>query len=204
MGRRIAMDRDAALAAEKAALRVLMIARRRSLSEKSRAVMSTAIARYVTSLPEIINARHIHLYLSIPASAEVSTSAIVDQLTAMDKQLSVPVIRDGELLSAVFRKGNTLRSAQFGQPEPVELSVADESHLDVVLMPLLAFDERGYRIGYGKGFYDRFLQRLSQQGITPCRIGLSFFQQKVDTVPADSWDEPLHGVVHEYGIIRFN
>jgi 5-formyltetrahydrofolate cyclo-ligase len=198
------MDRDAALDAEKAALRMMMKERRRSLPEQSRNAMSVAIAGYVMTLPEIINARHIHLYLSIPELAEVATSLIVDGCTIMDKQLSVPVIRNGELLSAAFRKGDALRAAQFGLPEPVALSIADESNLDVVLMPLLAFDERGYRIGYGKGFYDRFLQRLSLQGVTPCRIGLSFFLQKVETVPADSRDEPLDGVVHEHGIIRFN
>ena len=82
--------------------------------------------------------------------------------------------------------------------------MVDESNLDVLLMPLLAFDEKGFRIGYGKGFYDRFLHRLSRQGIAPCRIGLSFFQQKVDALPVDSWDEPLDGIVHEEGIIRFN
>lgn len=198
------MERDATLAAEKAALRITMIARRRSIPEKSRIEMSAAIAGYVIALEEVVNARHIHLYLSIPASGEVSTLAIVDRLTAMKKQLSVPVVRNGELLSATFRKGTLLLPAQFGQPEPVEPSFADESTLDVVLMPLLAFDERGFRIGYGKGFYDRFLQRLSRKRVTPCRIGLSFLQQKVDAVPADLCDEPLDGIVHEEGIIRFN
>jgi 5-formyltetrahydrofolate cyclo-ligase len=203
MTREVVMGRDATLAADKAALRMEMIARRRSLPEKSRDAMSRAIADYIMTLPEIVHARHIHLYLSISACAEVCTAVIIDRLTGMDKQLSVPVIRNGELFSAVFRKGDVVCSAQFG-PEPERVSVVNESNLDVVLMPLLAFDERGYRIGYGKGFYDRFLQRLSQQGVTPCRFGLAFLQQKVDTVPADSWDEPLDGVVHEHGIIRFN
>ncbi len=198
------MDRDATVAAEKAALRVKMIARRRSIPEKSRSEMSVAIAGYVIILAEVVNSRHIHLYLSIPALAEVCTSAIVDRLTAMNKQLSVPVIRNGELMTAAFRKGDLVQPAQFGQSEPQEPLIADESNLDVILMPLLAFDERGFRIGYGKGFYDRFLQRLSRKGITPRRIGLSFLQQKVDAVPADSWDEPLDAVVHEEGVIRFN
>ncbi len=198
------MERDSTLAAEKAALRRTMIARRRSIPEKSRIEMSAAIAGYVITLAEVINARHIHLYLSIPASGEVSTSAIVDWLTAMKKPLSVPVVRNGELLSAMFRMGDLVRPAQFGQPEPVELLIADESTLDVVLMPLLAFDEKGFRIGYGKGFYDRFLQRLSRKRVTPCRIGLSFLQQKVAAVPADFCDEPLDSIVHEEGIIWFN
>jgi len=197
------MDRDATLEAEKAALRVMMIERRGGIAEQSRATMSMAIASHVLALPEVVSARHIHLYLSIPASTEVSTSAIIDGLASMQKQLSVPVIQNGELLTAAFEKGCALRPAQFGQPEPEVIMVADESHLDVVLLPLLAFDGRGHRIGYGKGFYDRFLRRLLLKGITPFRIGLSFFQQQVDAVPADSRDELLDGVVHEQGITRF-
>lgn len=198
------IDRDADVVAEKAALRLKMIELRRSIPEQSRSAMSVVIAGHVMTLPEIINARHIHLYLSAPELAEVSTLPIVDGLAAMDKQLSVPVIRDGELLSAAYRKGDELRHAQFALSEPEVLSLVDESNLEVLLMPLLAFDERGYRVGYGKGFYDRFLQRLSLRGITPFRIGLSFFLQKVPAVPADSRDEPLDGVIHEQGITRFN
>lgn len=197
------MNPDRALADEKAALRVEMIARRRLLPEKSRNAKSMAITDYVVSMQEVVNARHIHLYLSIPALAEVCTTVIVDRLAAMEKELSVPVVRNGELVSALFRKGDTLLPTQFGA-EPLGVSLVDESDLDVVLMPLVAFDKRGYRIGYGKGFYDRFLQRLLQQNISPCRIGLSFMLQQVDVVPANSWDEPLDGVVHEEGIIRFN
>ena len=182
----------------------MMIQRRGATSEQSRVAMSMAIAGRVLALPEVVNAHHIHLYLSISGSTEVSTSAIIDGLAAMKKQLSVPVVQNGELLTAAFEKGCALRPAQFGQPEPEAIVVADESHLDVVLMPLLAFDGRGHRIGYGKGFYDRFLRRLLLKGITPCRIGLSFLQQKVEAVPVDAGDELLDGVVHEHGIIRFN
>ncbi len=198
------MEREATLAVEKAALRSIMMVLRRSIPEKCRSEMSVAIAGHVITLEKVVHARHIHLYLPIPDSCEVGTAAIVDRLTAMNKQLSVPVIRNGELLTAAFRKGDLVRPAKFGQPEPMEPLIVDESNLDVVLVPLLAFDDRGYRIGYGKGFYDRFLQRLSQQGVNPCRVGISFFQQKVDAVPADSWDEPLDAVVHENGVIRFN
>ncbi|MEI7933524.1 MAG: 5-formyltetrahydrofolate cyclo-ligase [Chlorobiaceae bacterium] len=197
------MDRNANITIEKKALRAIMIARRRSITEKSRIAMSWSIAGHVIGLPEILNAGSVHLYLSIPDFAEVSTAPIIDKLAVMNKQLLVPVIRNGNLVSAAFKKGDSLRKAQFGQLEPEVPSFVDESHLDVVLLPLLAFDSKGYRLGYGKGFYDRFLKRLSERGVNPCRIGLSFFQQKVDELPADPWDEPLDAVVHEHGIIRY-
>jgi 5-formyltetrahydrofolate cyclo-ligase len=198
------MDRDETIASQKAVLRAKMISIRRSISVKSRTDMSKTIGRYIIGLPEIVNAHYIHLYLSMSSHAEVATATIIEGLTAMDKQLSVPAIIDGKLFSAAFHKGDAVKFAQFGQPEPEVISVIDESQLDVVLIPLLAFDGKGYRLGYGKGFYDSFLQRLSQQGRTPVRIGLSFSLQMVDKVPSDPWDEVLDTVVHEHGIIRFS
>ena len=197
------MDRDEDIAVKKAAMRAMMNSSRRSLPEVSRVSMSRMIAGYVVGMPEIVNARHIHLYLSIADQAEVSTAPLLDELAAMGKILSVPVIRKSDLLTAVFRQGEALKTAQFGQPEPEVVVLADESQLDVVLLPLLAFDRRGYRIGYGKGFYDRFLSRLAREGIHPFRVGLAFTSQMVEEVPADLWDESLDGVVHEQGIIRF-
>ncbi|MEI8186362.1 MAG: 5-formyltetrahydrofolate cyclo-ligase [Chlorobiaceae bacterium] len=197
------MERNADIAIEKAALRARMINARRSIPERLRMEMSESIAGHVLELPEIVHAHHIHLYLTMHSHAEVDTAAIIDGLSRMDKQLSVPVIMDGRLMSAAFRKGEPLRFAQFRQPEPEVVSLIDESQLDVVLIPLLAFDEKGYRLGYGKGFYDFFLQRLFRQGINPSRIGLSFSRQMVDVVPADPWDEALDGVVHENGSMRF-
>ena len=197
------MLRNANTGIEKSSLREIMLARRRSLTENSRSAMSLAIAGYVIGMPEVVHACHIHIYLSISTLAEVSTAPIIDELASMGKLLSVPVIRKGDLVSAAFKINDSVKSVQFGQFEPEEVSIVDESYLDVILLPLLAFDERGYRLGYGKGFYDRFLHRLSQQGRNVCRIGLSFSFQMVDEVPADQWDETLDGVVHEHGIIRF-
>ena len=188
---------------EKKALRAIMIARRQSITENSQMAMSRSIARYVIGLPEVLNANSIHLYLSISVLAEVSTAPVIDELSVYDKMLCVPVIRNGDLVSAAYIKGSSLRKGQFGQFEPEVLSFVDESRLDVVLLPLLAFDKKGYRLGYGKGYYDRYLKRLSEGGVNPCRIGLSFFRQRVDELPTDPWDEPLDAVIHEHGIIRY-
>jgi len=196
-------EEDTEVVFKKAALRTRMLASRRLIPERSRAEMSQSIAGYVLGLPEILTANCIHLYLAISSHAEVDTAPIVEGLGAMGKEISVPVIRDGKLFSAAFRKGDSLQPAQFGLPEPAVVLLVDELQLDVVLMPLLAYDRKGYRLGYGKGFYDFFLRRLSMQGRKPCRIGLSFSRQMVDELPLNQWDEALDGVVHEHGIIRF-
>ncbi len=197
------MEPNAAVAIQKTALRARMLASRRSIPLHLRTEMSMAIAGHVLRLPEMLTAHSVHLYLSMPSHAEVDTASIVEGLSEIGKEISVPVIREGKLISAIYRKGEPLHPAQFGQPEPEVVSMADESQLDVVLIPLLCFDEKGYRLGYGKGLYDSFLQRLSRQGRNPCRIGLSFSQQMVDELPVNQWDEALHSVVHEHGIIRF-
>ncbi len=198
------MNRESVeIAIDKATLRKLMVSRRRSLATELRTSMNSAIARHVIGLPEVVNARHLHIYLSIPAFVEVDTAPIINGLAVMDKKFLVPVIQKDVLVSALFRKGDAVVPGEFGQPEPAEYVIADESHIDVVLLPLLAFDERGYRLGYGKGLYDRFLRRLSEDGVNPYRIGLSFLQQMVEKVPIDHWDEPLDAVVHQEGIIRY-
>ena len=199
-----AVARDAGVADKKAALRVRMLALRRSISESLRTEMSMAIAGNVCGLPEIIDARHIHLYLAIRASGEVDTAAIIDRLSTMGKELAVPVVMNGHLVSAAFQKGDPVLPAQFGQPEPEDVSVVDESLIDVVLIPLLAFDAKGYRLGYGKGLYDSFLHRLTVKGRRVRLIGLAFSRQMVDQVPVDQWDAGLDTVVHEHGIIRFS
>ncbi|MEI6847579.1 MAG: 5-formyltetrahydrofolate cyclo-ligase [Chlorobiaceae bacterium] len=196
-------DRDKDVAVQKAEVRKEMIARRKLIPEKTRLAMSELIAGQVLSLPEVINARNIHLYLSIPDQAEVSTAFLVDAFAAMNKQLSVPVVREINLFSVAYQKGKPLKAGNFGQPEPEAMVMVDESNLDVLLMPLVAFDRKGNRIGYGKGFYDRFLQRLYRQGIRPWCIGLAFSLQMIAKVPSDHWDEPLDGAVHEHGIMRF-
>jgi len=198
------MMHNADRAAAKADLRVMTIARRQSISEQSRRAMDGAIAAHLTALPEAVAAHHIHLYLSMPALAEVSTEPIIEAFAAMQKRLSVPVVQHGELLSARYQPGDLVRSAAFGPPEPERFVAVDESDLALVLLPLLAFDGRGYRLGYGKGMYDRFLQRLALQGVHPFRAGVAYQQQQLDELPLDPWDEPLDALIHEDGIIRFS
>jgi 5-formyltetrahydrofolate cyclo-ligase len=197
------MMHDADRAAAKADLRIMMVARRKSISEQSRRAMDGAIAAHCVALPEAVAAHHLHLYLSMPPLAEVNTEPIIAAFAAMQKRLSVPVVQHGELLSARYQPGDPVRFAAFGPPEPERFAAVDELDLALVLLPLLAFDGRGYRLGYGKGMYDRFLKRLAMQGVHPFRAGVAYRQQQLDELPVDPWDEPLDAIIHEDGIIRF-
>ncbi|WP_448701435.1 5-formyltetrahydrofolate cyclo-ligase [Mucilaginibacter sp. AW1-3] len=91
-------------------------------------------------------------------------------------------------------------SNDYGIPEPVKGNSIDNSEIDMVIVPLLAFDERGYRVGYGKGFYDRFMAQCKPETQF---IGLSFFDP-VDVIEdIDQYDIPLHQAITPMQIFKF-
>ena len=188
----------------KQALRRSMRRERLLLAEHERMAMSAVIVDRVVALPEIQQARAVHCYLSIAALGEVATEMLLTKLHSMGKQLMVPVVESDGLRSVCYYPSMPLQKGEFGQPEPVERVVADESQLDAVIVPLVAFDTKGQRLGYGKGYYDRFFNHLLKQHRAPQRIGLAFLMQHVATLPAELWDQPLDMVVHEKGVLRFS
>ncbi len=87
---------------------------------------------------------------------------------------------------------------QFGIPEPVQSKVIATSDLDLILMPLVAWNEKGHRLGMGAGYYDRALESLTDKN-SPIRIGVAYQLQKVDEIPADPWDVRMHEMITENG-----
>jgi 5-formyltetrahydrofolate cyclo-ligase len=106
-------------------------------------------------------------------------------------QLIVPVVNaDRQTLSHVLLEADTmLELNNWGIPEPVDAQPADPSSAQLVFIPLLAFDRQGHRVGYGKGFYDRFLANLPQDIL---RIGLSFFDPVERITDTNTFDIRLH------------
>jgi 5-formyltetrahydrofolate cyclo-ligase len=98
------------------------------------------------------------------------------------------------LLFRLWRAGDTLVEGRFGTSHPV----GAEAVPDVLLVPLLAFDRRGHRLGYGAGYYDRTLAKLP----AALAIGCAYAAQELDEVPAGPYDAPLHAVATERGVIR--
>jgi 5-formyltetrahydrofolate cyclo-ligase len=90
---------------------------------------------------------------------------------------------------------STLVPNKWGVPEPKNGQKIDVATLDLVLVPLLAIDNKGNRLGYGKGFYDRFLKKTTAQ-----RIGLVFSNFVLDEVPSEPFDEQLDGYFTENGL----
>ena len=132
---------------------------------------------------------------------EIDAGPLLSRLHAAGHPLALPVM-EGKGLPLVFRAwspGDAMGKVQWGIAEPLpDKQVLDP---DIVLVPLLAFDAAGHRLGYGGGFYDRTLARL--RAIKPVvAVGIAYDELKVDAVPHRSYDEPLDWVLTPSGPIR--
>ncbi len=132
---------------------------------------------------------------------EIDPAALLARLHAEGFRLCLPVMQ-GKGLPLLFRAwspGDVMGTVQWGIAEPLPGKPVLEP--DVVLVPLLAFDASGHRLGYGGGFYDRTLARL--RAIKPVvAVGVAYDELKVDAVPHRSYDEPLDWVLTQSGPLR--
>ncbi|WP_299604827.1 5-formyltetrahydrofolate cyclo-ligase [uncultured Aquimarina sp.] len=115
-----------------------------------------------------------HIFLSIQKQKELNTEFILHILQGKDKNIVVSKsnFKDNSLEHMLLTDNTVLKVNDWGIPEPVDGIPIPESKIDVVFVPLLAFDQLGNRVGYGKGFYDKFLSKCNPETI---KIGLSFF-----------------------------
>ncbi|WP_339082788.1 5-formyltetrahydrofolate cyclo-ligase [Hyphomicrobium sp. ghe19] len=129
---------------------------------------------------------------------EINPGPLMAWLQAEGFRLALPVMqgRGKPLLMRSWSPGDAMAPAAWGIAEPLEDKPAVDP--DVVLVPLLAFDGRGYRLGYGGGFYDRTLKRL--RALKPIvAVGIAYDEQRVDAVPVESYDEKLDWVLTPSG-----
>ncbi len=124
--------------------------------------------------------------------SEADTRRIVRRLINEGKKVLLPRV-EGDIIVPVSYGETTVGA--YGIEEPV--GVPYQGDIDVIVAPLLAVNGRGYRIGYGKGYYDRFFK-----GSSALKVGLGYSFQSVE-FDEDVWDEPLHEYLFERGVIRF-
>ena len=137
----------------------------------------------------------------LPIGEEIDPSPLLERLHKGGHQLALPVMeaKGRPLLFRAWSPGEPLAEVKWGIREP--LPDAPTIEPDIVLGPLLAFDECGYRLGYGGGFYDRTLARLrAHKHIVS--IGLAYDEQRVDAVPHSGYDERLDWVLTPTGPIK--
>ena len=156
----------------KSILRKEALAKRNALTEHHLAELNESLlAQFKTLDFSTINT--LHIFLPIIAKKEPNTFLLIEWLQENHPEIQIIVPKanfDTNLMhNYVFTKKTKLINNQYHIPEPKDGAEFLEKP-DVVIIPLLAFDKKGYRVGYGKGFYDRFLQNINTQ-----KIGLSFF-----------------------------
>ncbi len=173
---------------DKKNLRKEYIAKRQLLNVQQIEEYSISIANRALELP-IWNATYYHIFLSISEKKEIITEFLLHILQGRDKSIVVPKaeFETGDMKHFLLQENTVLKISKYGIPEPAEGIEIPISKIEVVFIPLLAFDLDGNRIGYGKGFYDRFLSKCSPNCL---KIGLSFFEAET-VVPTSSEDIPL-------------
>ncbi|MDH3529981.1 MAG: 5-formyltetrahydrofolate cyclo-ligase [Acidobacteriota bacterium] len=151
-------------------------AQRADLSPSDVARFSAAIGSRLIGNFDFGSVRYLHRFIPIVSSNEVDTTLILEQITTVNSEIRtvVPVVDklSRELRHVEVNADTAFVSNEWGIPEPVSGDSVDEKSLDFVLVPLLCFDRRGHRVGYGGGYYDRFLAKVRPDCL---KIGLSFF-----------------------------
>ena len=161
---------------------------------------SLTIANKLLQLP-IWTYDNYHIFLSISKNKEINTSFILSILQGKDKNIILPKVASENSLKHFLLSDNTkLQENIWGVPEPVDGVEIAPNKIDVVFVPLLIFDKKGNRVGYGKGFYDDFLGKCRA---TTIKIGLSLFEAENEITDLNEKDVPLNYCVTPNTIYSF-
>lgn len=169
---------------------------RRSLTPEQQEQAADRLAEHAVNFAPLANASHIALFLSV--DGELNTRPLIAKLWQQKKQVYLPVLHpfaSGHLLFLRYTPETVLTPNKLRIPEPPldirQMITLD--WLDVMMVPLVAFDDSGQRLGMGGGFYDRTLQNWRQHGFLP--VGVAHDCQQVERLPTEEWDVPLPAVL---------
>lgn len=185
----------------KEALRKQYLERRLALTQDQLEEYSIQIANKVVQM-DIWHYSTYHIFLPIVKFNEINTEYLLHVLQGKDKNvvISKSNFEDFSMSTYLLTDQTKLTINNYGIPEPDKNNiVVDEKNIDVVFIPLVAADIYGNRIGYGKGFYDRFLKKCSPEVI---KIGLSFFNPLAFKMNANSTDVALDYIVDRQEILK--
>lgn len=184
---------------------------RRSLSSSEQLRASLRLSARILLSPWFRSAKHIAFYW--PADGELSVLPLMKQASKLGKTCYLPIVQNRQIIrnpsatqnnNLIFREyrpGFRLHRNRFGIPEPLpRYNTRPLAQLDAVLLPLVAFDANGNRLGMGAGFYDRAFALLKTH--RPLKVGIAHEIQKAQSLPIDTWDVPLHAVITDRKIYR--
>ena len=159
-------------------LRKTYKAHRKDLSENQIEDLSLSISNQLLKLPIWANSFY-HIFLAIEEQKEVNTDYILNILSGKDKNILISKsdFKTGNMTHFLLTDSTLIKKNDYNIPEPIAGIEISNDKIEVVFVPLLAFDSLGNRVGYGKGFYDRFLTNCKPETV---KIGLSFFGPEVE------------------------
>ncbi len=178
---------------------------RKAMDPREAEKKSSVIQKKFLSL-ELVR-KHAFFLIYISLGNEVSTLKILDDLLEKGKKVYAPRCdskRKGKMDFFRVRSPEELVPGPFGMPEPLPTmkDIFQGRSPAIAAVPGVAFDEHGYRLGYGGGYYDRYFGSLS--GPVPISVGLAYEFQIVHTLPADPWDLPMQHIITEKRIINIS
>ena len=167
---------------------------REGQEQEDRLRKSIQIAKRLFRLPEFKNARNIMLYSSI--KCEVETATIIE-LALQTKFVTLPVTKGHNIFASEISTNTLLQSGKFNILEPVKPKEFPPDDIDLIVIPGIAFDAKGNRLGYGHGYYDKFLAKTKA-----FKVALAYDLQLVPSIPNESHDIPVDVIVTETKTIR--
>lgn len=193
-------------ATSRSSLRSQMRAWRQALTTTQQQDAAIHLDRIVAHSDLFRRSRHIAFYIG--NDGELDPYFLLQRAWAMGKVCYLPVITPRRSLwFAPYSKDASLALNRFGIPEPAQsgLTLASARILDLILMPLVAFDDQGHRLGMGAGFYDRTLSFLRYRHAwrKPQLLGIAHEYQRVPALPTEPWDIPLDGVATDNCLYLF-
>ncbi|MGV4985440.1 5-formyltetrahydrofolate cyclo-ligase [Streptomyces sp. NRAIS4] len=193
---------------DKRTLRRELLSARNRLTADDVDETGRALAQRALELPELAGARTVAAYVSV--GSEPGTLALLDALRARGVRVLLPaLLPDNDLDWGEYAGPDSLARIQHGgkmalfEPSGARLGPDAVTAADVVLLPGLAVDSHGMRLGRGGGSYDRVLARLERAGARPRLMVLLYDTEVVARVPAEAHDKPVHAVVTPSGVRRF-
>nr|WP_308294882.1 5-formyltetrahydrofolate cyclo-ligase [Streptomyces sp. JJ66] len=193
-----------AAGARKRELRRELLARRAGMPREAVAAAARALAAQAVRLPELADAGTVAAYVSV--GAEPGTRELLDTLRTRGVRVLLPVLQaDHDLDWAAYAGLGALVPATRGLWEPGGPRLGPDAVLaaDTVLLPGLAVDASGLRLGRGGGSYDRVLERLASAGAAPALVVVLYAHEVLASVPAEPHDRPVTAAVTPAGVHRF-
>ena len=188
------------ITADKTFLRSHYKKKRLSLTKQEVDHLSQRVCKQLDKL-SIWRLKHYHIFISISKYNELDTSSIINKLKSEKKIIIVPKISNNELVHIAINDQTEFSINEYGIKEPNNGHHFITENLDLIFIPLLAFDLEGHRVGYGKGYYDRFLKLTNKSSL---KIGLSFFDPINKIQDIDDNDVKLDYCVTPKQVHKFN